>query len=256
MFALLALAGEAEVSSEAASKAVRWLATMQRADGGFAPRPAVEESTWVTALVLLLPPSMLSRLNAHAALGWILSQTGRESGGLQRMRAAMLSGQVNRSGLEGWPWFPETAAWVAPTAFAILALRVARKRDPRPEIEERTRSGQEFLMSRMCADKGWNHGSSKALGYDGPSYPETTGLALLALRDLEEARLTASLERAARHLETCQSSEASSWLQLGLLAHGRTVPGSTSGKRSAGVQQVALGTILEQALRGHGVFGS
>ncbi|HTS49216.1 MAG TPA: prenyltransferase/squalene oxidase repeat-containing protein [Bryobacteraceae bacterium] len=255
VFALLALSCETAVSSEAANKAVRWLRTMQRADGGFAPRPGVEESTWVTALVLLLPPSLLARLNAAGALGWILSQTGRESSWLQRMRVAMLSGQVHRSGSEGWPWFPETAAWVAPTAFAILALREAQKRDPRHEIHERARSGQEFLMSRMCADGGWNHGSSKALGYDGPSYPETTGLALLALRDLKDARLDRSLERAARHLESCQSSEAASWLQLGLLAHGRGVLSSSSAKRS-GVQQVALGTILEHALRGGGVFVS
>ena len=256
MFALLALACEAGVSSEVANKAVRWLRSMQRADGGFAPRPGVEESTWVTSLVLLLPPSLLSRLNAYAALGWILSETGRESGWLQRMRVAMLSGQVSRNGFEGWPWFPETAAWVAPTAFSILALREARKRDPRREIQERARSGQEFLMSRMCADGGWNHGSSKALGYDGPSYPETTGLALLALRDLKGALLDRSLDRAARHLEICQSSEAASWLQLGLLAHGRMVPGSTAVEPSAGAQQVALGTILEHALHGGGVFGS
>jgi len=257
VFALLALACQANLSSQAADQAAGWLETMQRADGGFAPRMGVDESTWVTALVLLLPRRVLARLNADAALRWILSETGRESGWLQRMRVAMLNGQVNRGGFEGWPWFPETAAWVAPTSFAILALGEAGKRDPRREIDERTRSGQEFLMSRMCADGGWNHGSSKALGYDGPSYPETTGLALLALRDLKnEPRLKRSLERAAWHLETCQSSEAASWLQLGLLAHGRTITRSNSPKRSAGVQQIALQMILEHALDGGVVFGS
>lgn len=208
VLALLALASAGEVSSQAAGNALNWLRANQRPDGGFAPRRLVEESTWVTALVSLLPVHMLAQLDATGAMNWLLSKTGRESSWVQRLRTVMISGRVDQAAPEGWPWFPDTAAWVAPTSFAILALRRARKRDARNEIRDRIQHGQDFLMSRVCVDGGWNHGSTKALGYDAPSYPETTGLALLALEGLPPSRVARCLERAEQHLEVSRSREA------------------------------------------------
>ena len=65
-----------------------------------------------------------------------------------------------------------------------------------------------------------------ALGYDSDSYPETTGMALLALHGTTGPEVTQGLKRGEQHLAACQSSEAASWLRLGLGAHGRsaTVP--------------------------------
>jgi hypothetical protein len=200
---------------------------------------------------------MLARIRSRGALDWLLSKTGRESSWTQRLRVAMISGRVDRGAPEGWPWFPDTAAWVTPTSFAILALRKAGKRDPRDEIRDRIQRGQEFLMSRVCDDGGWNHGSTKALGYDAPSYPETTGLALLALDDLPPSRVARSVERAERHLQATHSLEAASWLQLGLLAHRRTVPPPPPcATRSRSTQELALAAILRRALDGADVFGA
>jgi hypothetical protein len=255
VLALLALAATGEVSSRAVGNALIWLRANQRPDGGWAPRRLVEESTWVTALVLLLPVHMLAQLDATGALNWLLSRTGRESGWVQRLRTFMTSGRVDQAAPEGWPWFPDTAAWVAPTSFAILALRRARKRDARNEIPDRIHHGQEFLMSRVCVDGGWNHGSTKALGYDAPSYPETTGLALLALEGLPPSRVARCLERAEQHLEVSRSREALSWLQLGLLAHRRrAMAAAIYSQRSASTHEIALAAIVRQALSGGGVF--
>ena len=250
VYALLALASSGDVSSPAVDRALNWVSKSQRQDGGWAPRRPVEESTWVTAAVLLLPTSMRSRFNAAAALNWLLAKTGRESSRLERVRATMISGHVDPRKPDGWPWFPDTAAWVGPTAFSILALRKASKRDARQAIADRIQQGQEFLLSRRCADGGWNHGSSKALGYDGPSYPETTGLALLALQDIPADRLERGIAKAEEHLRLSRSLEATSWLRLGLLAHARhPEPPPFETERGLSTQEVALAMIAGNTAR-------
>ena len=85
-----------------------------------------------------------------------------------------------------------------------------------------------YLLSRMCADGGWNHGSSQALGRDGDSYPETTGIALLALRaagsvPANRAQLGRARAAARRHLAICRTAEGIAWLRMGLAAHGENV---------------------------------
>jgi len=254
-YALLALASSGEVSSAAGSRALAWLKKNQRADGGWQPHESIDESTWVTALVLLLPDVMLAQLNTSAALQWLLSKTGRESSWTRRLRLALITGHVDPKTPDGWPWFPDTAAWVAPTSISVLALRKAWKRDARSEIQDRIHQGQEFLFSRICADGGWNHGGSKALGYDGPSYPETTGLALFALKGLPPSRLARSVERAEQHLRACVSLEAASWLQLGLLTQQRKpLEPELEPKRALSTQEIALATIARDALRGRNVL--
>jgi hypothetical protein len=255
VYALLALATTGEVSSSAVSRALLWLQKLQRQDGGWPPRESVEQSTWVTALVLLLPVSMLARINTAAALKWLASKTGRESSRMQRAREALISGRVDRNSPEGWPWFPDTAAWVAPTSISILALSKAWKRDPREELQDRIQQGRKFLAARVCADGGWNHGSSKALGYDGPSYPETTGLALLALKSSPGDVVARGVERAEMHLRAAVSLEAICWLQLGLLAQQRR-PLNPQGapQRALSTQEIALVMIARGAMRGMNVL--
>lgn len=48
-----------------------------------------------------------------------------------------------------------------------------------------------------------------------------TGMALLALRGADRSALLFPLQRACEFVQSPGSSEALSWLQLGLLAHGR-----------------------------------
>jgi len=255
VLALLALASSGDVSSPAVRRGLDWLRSAQRSDGGWAPRGSIPESTWVTALVLLLPIALLEGFQTGAAVRWLLSKTGRESGWTFRLRAALISGRVDPRAPEGWAWFPGTASWVVPTALSVLALRKTAKYDPDREIRDRMQRGQEFLMSRRCADGGWNHGSSRALGYDGPSYPETTGLALAALKGLPESRLIEGIQRAEQHLRSSPSLEAVSWLQLGLLSHQRKPPQpALSAQRLLGTQEVALATIAQNALRGSNIL--
>ncbi len=219
-YAILGLRAHGD-SSGGVEQGVAWLKKTQRPEGGWAPNPGVEVSTWVTALALLV-----LRDNPRA-LGWLMDQSGRESGILERIRMWMLGARPDLdSSHRGWPWFPGASAWVAPTAFSILALR---RYDSAP-AKERLAAGREYLLSRMCGDGGWNHGSTRALGYEASSYPETTGLALLALRGV--SNLERSIARAREHMRECRSAQGVCWLRLGLRAHGHSVPMQETPRRN------------------------
>lgn len=214
VFALLALNRQRDRASvQSAVRGLAWLARQQRPDGGWAPAPTVEESTWVTALPLLV--SQLAPPARARALDWLVAQTAADRSWWYRLRQA-LRGKAAEA-YSGWSWYPGTAAWVTPTALTILALRQAAPAHPRIQ------AGCDFLRSRRCRDGGWNHGASGALGYDATSYPETTGQALLALAPAPD--LEPSLATAERHLSSTRSADAIAWLRLALRAHGRD-PGS------------------------------
>jgi hypothetical protein len=276
-YALLALAASEGNQAVQVRRGMQWLSRCQRPDGGLAPREAVEESTWLTALTLLLPG--LEGIDRNRAEAWTLAQTGRESGWVNRLRLWMLGADSSGDSLsyDGWPWYPGTAAWVGPTAISILALQKLAKRSAgdSAHLESRIQGGRSFLLARRCRDGGWNHGSTRALGYDSDSYPETTGLALLALRGISGQEIARGVAAGERHLAACQSSQAISWLRLGLQAHGRvpSTPPAGSGQNEApeedrrsnlagstvpsmhgGVMEIALAALADSAQVGRNPF--
>jgi hypothetical protein len=186
------------------------------------------------------------------AVSWLLRQVSRPVSVRERVKNFLLSGRVPATAADdGWPWYPGTAAWVTPTALSVLALERELAHRPSPEIEDRCARGRAFLMARRCEDGGWNHGASRALGYEASSYPETTGMALLALRRVEKTLLSPSFACAERHLAATRSLEAACWLHLGLLAHGRfagLLPKPDSGRRQ--IQEGTLWMIATAARAG------
>jgi hypothetical protein len=250
-FAVLALFPE---PATAMSSAVRWLKSMQRPDGGWRPTTAVDESTWVTAVAMLALRKAGALPADDRSVTWLLQQTGRESSWTVRLRQLLLGSAPDHSTNDaGWPWFPGTAGWVMPTAFSILALRALQ--GARPELRGRASEGQRFLLSRQCADGGWNHGSSRALGYEGLSYPETTGISLLALSGGDAPVPANALRCAEQHLARRPSASGANWLQLGLAAAGKLPEGAAVHRPSGrNVSDVAIARILEQAVGGHNAF--
>jgi hypothetical protein len=163
----------------------------------------------------LLPAEAVGVPEHRRAIAWLKGKTGQESSWSYKLRQR-LSG--NKDELpEGWPWFPGASAWVIPTSFSILAFERENRMSPDSELSERIASGKRFLQQHMCADGGWNYGGNRALGQDFASYPETTGVALLALRG---AKLDRSLSMAQKQLGECRSAEGIAWLRMGLAAHG------------------------------------
>ena len=170
---------------------------------------------------------------------------------------------------DGWAWYPGTAAWVGPTAISVLALEKIEKlrgQADSADLKKRVQQGRNFLLARRCRDGGWNHGSTRALGYDSDSYPETTGMALLSLHGTSGPEVTEGLARGERHLAVCQSSEAASWLRLGLGAHGRTAlapaakhtsqaeDGVTTLPMHGGLMEIALAALADVAQAGRNPF--
>ena len=217
--ALVLLAQSVTGFEESSEPGLNYIRSAARPDGGWRPQSGVDESTWVTSLAALLPADTLGGDRYESAIGWLKGQTGRESGWSYRLRQRLAG---NRDDFpEGWPWFPGAAAWVVPTSLGILAFERARRHSGDAELRTRINAGRRFLLSKICADGGWNYGTNRVLGRDGDSYPETRGIALLALHGAPaSAALARAWAAAARHLSRCRTAEGTAWLRMGLRAHG------------------------------------
>ena len=262
VLALLAQIAQGNIYSSAVQRGVRWLEKLQGTDGGWWPQPSVPQSTWVSALVALMPENLIGPERKQATLNWLLQQTGQETTALYRMRQWLIgNGDTAKNTGDGWPWYPGASAWVTPTAFTVLALQKYRAGNSQINTVEaaltyRITEGQRFLLSHACASGGWNHGGANALGFQADAYPETTGIALLALRDTESPIKRAGLRAAEQFLSSSRSAEGYAWLVLGLQANGREA-GSLALRKAEPrtVTDLALLTLASQAQAGREVFG-
>jgi prenyltransferase beta subunit len=208
-------------SAPVCQAAASWLERRQNPDGGWRPNDAVPASTWVTSLAILALPN-----------------TGKRAG-------VWLSKHIySKEG--GFPWFPGTAGWVTPTASSILALSRLDGASFASPIEQ----GRRFLLSRRCRDGGWNHGGSSFRSENATSYPETTGLALLALAGVPSEQFTAALRLGGDFLQNPGSIEGLSWLQMGLVAQGKKLEDSQSHPQSRTIRDVSLRLLALAALDG------
>jgi squalene cyclase len=201
--------------------AVLWLERRQNADGGWRPNDAVPTSTWVTCLGVLAVPN-----SGERAGDWLVAHVHHKSGGSC--------------------WFPGTASWVTPTAITILALSRLDVRGFAAPIEQSRR----FLLSRRCRDGGWNHGGISSRSENAVSYPETTGVALLALVGVPSGQLATALRLSDDFLKNPGSVEGLSWLQMGLVAQGRKVEDAQPRFRPHNVRDISLRLLALAALEG------
>lgn len=255
VYAVMALLAAGE--RQAAGRGLAWLRAARHEDGGWGPQPDVDESNWTTGLVALLPPEALGAKLHRDAITWLMGTTGHETSFEYRLRAWLLGSKPGPE-LEnaGWPWIPGAAAWVGPTSVAILALEKEHARRPLAGISDRIETGRRFLLTRACEEGGWNHGSVGALGYASKAYPETTGMALAALRGVRAPQVTAALAVARRFLSDCRSADAQNWLRLGLAAHGELPPGYCvpDGLAFRTIPETSLDLLASGARPGLGFF--
>lgn len=227
VYSALALHGQPE-AEDATARAFDLIRGWQMADGGWRPGEGVERACWSTALAVTL--HCVRGVNDEAfqrGVDWLVVTQGAEGSWLKRI---MYLVKPKLFGYDptvlGWPWLPGTGSWVEPTCHALTALRLAsgRLKETRyphyRKLLSRVKMAEKMMQQRRAMDGGWNYGNKVVLGEELPSYPETTGIALVGMLGCEGFDPQAALAVAERHYRTARSPLARAWLAIGLRNHG------------------------------------
>lgn len=172
-------------------KARAFIKTLQRADGGWGIASMDAESGWMTAwAVWALADSDMAA--AQRGAEWLLATAGLRVTDATQVAGVKKVLRIDAT-ITGWPWQPGDAAWIFPSALALLALHAAQIRQ-HPRVQE----GLQYLLDRAIPEGGWNIGNPFMVTGNLPPTVESTALALLALRAFDiENEIT---QRAARWL--------------------------------------------------------
>ncbi|MCU0226719.1 MAG: terpene cyclase/mutase family protein [Bryobacterales bacterium] len=254
-YALLALKA-AGMEAPRATAGLDWLRGLQRKNGGSAPQPGVAMANWVTSLVLMVN-LRYGRYDAmQPGIDWLLGLQGNETNWTTRaIRKVLNEPPQYPQNFHGWPWVANTVSWLIPTALATIALQHVLKYGQHPDVAYRVQEGLSMLKERRCQDGGWNHGASMALGVPAPSYPETTGIALLALHTIPESELPGAHDVALSMLNGTRIAAIRSWLQLALNARGVSLqPGEEEAIQCRNTLDFAFRTLALSALGGNNIF--
>jgi hypothetical protein len=218
-YAMLALHGYPGAEQQT-DRAWSLLRSWQLPDGSFRPSGQVMDGTWVTALAVTLATTRgVDDASVHHSVDWLLHVVGAEHD--LAMRAASFFHVIQTRldvSHQGWPWRDGNASWIEPTAQTLVAMQKVAGRYRTAEVEHRIAEGQKLVLSRRCSDGGWNCGNPNVFNFNLPSYPETTGLALVGLQG-SPANLSDALTVARRFREETKSSLAKAWLQIALRVH-------------------------------------
>ncbi len=220
---ILALGPDAE---PARRSGIAHLLGLQQPEGSWGAFNGDSEGNWTTALALCALSIMGESSGAREkAVSWLIAEKGREGHWLWRWKFKTLDRAVRFDPDKyGWPWSPDTASWVIPTAFSIIALKQFAACNRSEASEKRIALGVEMLLDRECLDGGWNAGNSVVYGSPLGSHVEATAIALLALQDEPH---TAAIRRALEWLKTrsvsIRSADSLAWCILSLFVYQQPV---------------------------------
>jgi squalene cyclase len=220
--ALLALPSNSVHERDAA---IRFLLHMQNANGSW---PAISgddgEGSGLTGLALYaLKHCCAQGMVTNRAVQWLIASRGWESHWLWKWKFRTSDRHVRFDPDKfGWPWMPETASWVVPTAYSLLALQHAHDFSQQDLVHLRIRRGVEMLYDRICPKGGWNAGNGVVYGFPLAPHADATALALLSLlSEPPNHFITSSLDWLERRAETCFAPWSLAWATLALDAFGR-----------------------------------
>ena len=220
--ALLALPSNSVGERDAA---IRFLLHMQNANGSW-PAFSGDDGggSGLTGLALYaLNRCSDQSMVINRAVHWLTECRGLESHWLWKWKFRTSDRHVRFDPEKfGWPWMRETASWVVPTAYSILALKHSGSISQQDFVHFRIRRGVEMLYDRICPEGGWNAGNGVVYGFPLAPHPDATALALLSLlNEPPNHFITSSLDWLERRAETCFAPWSLAWTILALDAFGR-----------------------------------
>lgn len=220
--ALLALPSNSVGERDAA---VRILLRIQNPNGSWPAFSGDDEAgSGLTGLALYaLNRRCVRGMVAHRAVHWLVESRGWESHWLWQWKFRTSDRHVRFDPDKfGWPWMPETASWVVPTAYSLLALKHSRAISEHGPAQLRIRRGVEMLYDRICPEGGWNAGNGVVYGFPLAPHPDATALALLSLlNERPNHFITSSLDWLERRAETSFAPWSLAWTILALAAFAR-----------------------------------
>ncbi len=193
------------------------LAAAQLADGRVSLSPQHHETFWPTSLAIFAWHQAADYREAQArARRFLLATTGHH------WRRPPDNPYEHDPSLQGWPWIAATHSWVEPTALAILALRITGYGE-----HERVKEGARLLLDRQLPSGGWNYGNTRIFGRELFPFPESTGLALNALKGLApQEQIQKSLNYLKSRLQEVRTPLALGWGLMGLASWGEKPAGA------------------------------
>lgn len=205
--------------------ALRSLVHVQNANGSW-PAFAGDDGqgSGYTGLALyVLNQSGEQDVATRRAVRWLLHSRGWESHWLWKWKFRTSDHQVRFDPEKyGWPWIPETASWVVPTAYSLVALRHANGGSQHDLLESRIRRGTAMLYDRICPGGGWNAGNGVVYGSPLAPHPDATAVALLALLGQPpNDSITRSLNWLEHRAESLHAPWSLAWTVIALHAFRR-----------------------------------
>ena len=193
------------------------LAANQSADGRVSLSPQHPEAFWPTPLAILAWHQDPAHREAQArAVDFLLAATGLHWPRDQDRTFA------HDPSLRGWPWIAETHSWVEPTAMAVIALRITGFGE-----HERVKEAVRLLLDRQLPGGGWNYGNTKVFDQELFPFPETTGVALNALKGAAPPeQIQKSLVYLRSRVQKVRTPLALGWGLLGLASWGEEPAGA------------------------------
>jgi len=197
------------------------LQRLQNPDGGWPAFNGDREACGLTGLAVLTLNTLGQPNGIEPSIEWLLRSRGREAHWLWKWKFRTTDTRVRFDpGKFGWPWQPDTASWVVPTAFSLLALKQSFPDCRSARVRDRIRLGVAMLFDRACPQGGWNAGNGVVYGVAMRPHLDATAIALLALRGERHNDLMArSLAWLRDQAQVCAAPWSLAWCVLTMDAY-------------------------------------
>jgi hypothetical protein len=205
------------------AKGLRFLESCQSPDGSWPGFEGDEEASWATSLAVITLIRMGGDwASVQRGCQWLLRIRGQESHWLAKWRYRLFDNKVRFDPDKyGWPWTVGAASWAVPTAYSLIALKLAFGCCLTDSARQRLELGTAMLFDRACPGGGWNAGNGVAFGVALEPHADVTSLALLALLPhRDHPTVQASLSWLKTRLPTLNSLNSVCWTAMALATYG------------------------------------